>query len=76
MEIIFSNNIKNLELYLKLYNESTKVYLDLQQLISQFPKLFDQNFETFYEVKNYLTNNSFPNKYVCAKRINDLQGMC
>ena len=74
MEIIFSNNIKNLELYLKLYNESTKVYLDLQQLISQFPKLFDQNFATLDEVKNYLTNNGLPNKYICAKHIHDLPG--
>ncbi len=74
MEIISSDNIKNMELYKKLYKESPKVFLNLKKLISQFPKLFEQNFETLDEVKNYLTNNSLPNKYACAKYIHDLPG--
>ena len=74
MNIVSSQNIKNVELYNKVYKESLNIFSYLKQSIGQFPKLLDENFKALEETKNYLINISLPNKYVCAKHIHDIPG--
>ena len=60
--------------YGRMNEESIDIIKYLKEELKQFPKLFDNNYETMEEVEIYLKNISLPNKYVCAKYIQDLPG--
>ena len=58
----------------KIHTESKNISIYFNESIKQFPKLFNDNFQTLDEALKYLKEISSPNKYVCAKLIKDIPG--
>ena len=67
-------NVQNNTIYGKLNTETPKILSLLSDSISNFPKIFNQNYSSLEEVQNFLKSISLPNKHVCAKHINQFPG--
>ena len=65
---------KNNSFFLKIHKESEIICFYLNESIKQFPKLFNEKFETLEEALNLLKEISLPNNYVCANIIKEVPG--
>ena len=76
MEILddIEENVQKNPIYQKLSTASQKLNEFLTKEISNFPKIFNPNYQSLQEVESHLKKISLPNKYVCAKYINILPG--
>ena len=76
MEISNDNkkNVQNNTVYKKLNIETQKILSFLSDSILAFPQIFNQNYSSLDEVQNFLKTISLPNKYVCAKYIDQFPG--
>ena len=65
---------KRNNLYTKIENETSKIYLYFIGRTTEFPKIFEKNFLSLEEAYNYLKTISIPNKCECAGIIDTVPG--
>ena len=79
-EIFFDNIIdKSLKteansLFKKVHEETSNIFLFIQQEINKFQELFEQNIKTVEETMNYLEKIAIPNNCKCSELIDSVPG--